>query len=1030
MVINSGEPTGSAAPVSLPQQGGAGSSSEARTWRCEFAGCDQVFKTKTGRGVHHQKAHKDWYDANQPKKQLKARWNSEETALLARQEARLLMQGSKFINQDLTRFFPNRTLESIKGQRRKAEHKNLVTRLLQELSTAQDEHPPESMVAQPGPNTPSSASAPVPAPTEHIEEDPEVMVIDYLESLAHISTDKFGANRLDTICRSVRHWSADRIRQEITLYLLEIFPITPRKERVIKGSDQPDPRITKRRARRTEYALTQKMWRKNRSNCLRTLLRDKQTTDYPPEGVMTPFWERLMTSECETSPGAGSPKKTYDELWFPITPLEISKALPPAGTAPGPDGLSARDLREVPADILTRVFNIIMLGRMLPKHLLESRTILIPKKDNADQPSDFRPITVSSVLARTLHKVLANRMSRLIPLDSRQKAFRPIDGCAENIFLLDFVLSYCRQRFKSIYIASLDVMKAFDSVSHQAIRDTLRDAGVPARMVGYIMNSYGESVTKLKGKDWTSRPIRPGRGVKQGDPLSPMIFNLIINRLFAMLPEEVGLKIGETKLNAMGFADDLILMATTPMGLQSMLDTSAGYLQKCGLVVNASKCFTVSVRALAKSKKTVIDADQVFTCLGQEIPALRRSEEWKYLGVPFTPEGRVMGRPLENLRHDLDKLTRAPLKPQQRLFALRTVVLPGLYHLLALGRTNLSLLNKIDAVMRLYVRRWLALPHDTPNAYFHADAKDGGLSLPTMRWCIPLQRLNRLKRLQVVEMAEIPATIKAFLDLEIKRAENRLQDQGQIINTKSEYRKRLAQLLYKSNDGRPLLRSGEVTNQHRWVTDGTAFVSGKDFLRMLKLRINAVPLRARTARGRLRDRHCRAGCLEAETLHHVLQICHRTHEPRIKRHDACIHYVCKHLGQDFAVHKEPEFRTPNGILKPDVVLVKDNTAIVLDAQVVGDYANIDLAHQAKISKYKVLKDQVKNRYSSDRVIFTSLTLTARGIWCRKSFEHLVELNLIKREAAKILSTRVLIGGLYSINIFEKSTRTRRGNGRG
>ena len=252
-------------------------------------------------------------------------------------------------------------------------------------------------------------------------------------------------------------------------------------------------------------------------------------------------------------------------------------------------------------------------------------------------------------------------------------------------------------------------------------------------MIEYIMNGYKDAVTRLSCNGWLSRPIRPGRGVKQGDPLSPMIFNLIIDKLFAKLPAEVGLKIGNMHLNAMGFADDLVLIATTPLGLQNMLDISAEYLAKCGLCVNAAKCFTVSVRGNAKAKKTNIIADQVFTCLGREIPALRRSEEWKYLGVPFTPEGRVLGNPLENLRRDLDTISKAPLKPQQRLFALRTVILPGLYHQLVLGLTTISLLNKIDAVTRLYVRRWLALPHDTPNANFHADAEDGGLSLPTIR---------------------------------------------------------------------------------------------------------------------------------------------------------------------------------------------------------------------------------------------------------------------------------------------------------
>ena len=174
-----------------------------------------------------------------------------------------------------------------------------------------------------------------------------------------------------------------------------------------------------------------------------------------------------------------------------------------------------------------------------------------------------------------LHKVLANRMSRQLPLDSRQKAFRRINGCAENLFLLDFVLSYYKQQFKSIYIASLDVIKAFDSVSHDAIRDILYNARVSPQMVEHIMNGYKDAVTRHSCNEWLSRPIHPGRGVKQGNPLSPMIFNLIIDKLFAKLPAEVGLRIGNMHLNAMGFAGDLILIATTPLDLQKMLDTSA-----------------------------------------------------------------------------------------------------------------------------------------------------------------------------------------------------------------------------------------------------------------------------------------------------------------------------------------------------------------------------------------------------------------------------------------------------------------------
>lgn len=70
---------------------------------------------------------------------------------------------------------------------------------------------------------------------------------------------------------------------------------------------------------------------------------------------------------------------------------------------------------------------------------------------------------------------------------------------------------------------------------------------------------------------------------------------------------------------------------------------------------------------------------------------------------------------------------------------------------MVLGRVNISQLNAFDILIRTTVRKWFDLPEDTPNAYFHADFKDVGLSIPSMRWVIPLQRLHRLKKLTVVQ---------------------------------------------------------------------------------------------------------------------------------------------------------------------------------------------------------------------------------------------------------------------------------------
>lgn len=238
--------------------------------------------------------------------------------------------------------------------------------------------------------------------------------------------------------------------------------------------------------------------------------------------------------------------------------------------------------------------------------MLDSITTLIPKKSGASKPADFRPITVFSFITRTLHKILASRMSRLIKFDQRQRVFRPTDGCSDNVFLLDLILRYHHKHHKFLYIASLDIAKAFDSVSHTTIQETLKVMGLPNPMTTYIMDVYARSTTSLCCDSWRSNKIRLACDVKQGDPMSPVIFNMIVNQLLKQLPE-VGAKIGGLSVNAAAFADDMLLFATTSMGLQKLLDQSTNFLGKCGLRVNAFKCITVALRNVPHEKKTVVD---------------------------------------------------------------------------------------------------------------------------------------------------------------------------------------------------------------------------------------------------------------------------------------------------------------------------------------------------------------------------------------------------------------------------------------
>lgn len=1000
----SGEPTGSTVPVNNPEMEGINlpGTSSSLTFACEFPGCTKSFATIRGRGVHYSKAHKDWHDARAHTQHSKAPWSEEEERLMARNEAKLVKKGERFINQALDKQIPHRSLEAIKGKRKLARYKAYVAQYLEE----------EGQI----PLSPhrEQVTAPENQPQDALGES-----IKDVNSLRDVKVTNIEALR--RICRNLYTWNIDRLRQETTLFLKDILSIASNKPK--QHSPQTPERIitpSKRLQRRIEYAKTQKLWRKNPTICLRTILKDIKASNPPPVDLLWDYWRNVMTRHTHAKPKLPPNRSTHELILNPITVDEIRKAIPANNTSPGPDGLTVANLKKMPLIILEKVFNLLLFTKYIPPDLLQSRTTLIPKKDGASEPEDFRPITVSSVLVRTFHKVLATRMMHLVDLDFRQKAFRKMDGCAENTFLLDLAIKYHRRSFKHLYIASIDVAKAFDSVSHEALYAALEASGLPSGFLEYIRFMYENSSTVLSFDRQTSTVIHPTCGVKQGDPMSPMIFNCIINHLINKIPDEIGVQIqGGPKLNILAFADDIVLMASTPAGLQKLIDQCHQYLVECGLKINVGKSLTMSLKNVPHEKRSVVDPKQTFTCGNAVIKALKRTDKWRYLGVTFTSEGRVCLDVKEKLAEQLAKLRKAPLKPQQRLFGLRTTLLPSTYHQLVLGDTRISMLNKTDKIIRKSVKEWLTLPNDVPSAYIHAAVRDGGLGIPSLRWSIPRMRLARLENLGSYESCE-------FLKREKEISMLRVKDNSTYLKTPEELQERWARILHTTTDGQALKLSSKTPNQHGWVGEGTKFLKGKDFIELAKLRINALPVRSRTTRGRRKERLCRAGCLNPETLNHVLQNCHRTHDIRIKRHNAITSYLTRNLRkQEFDVFEEPHLRVNDELRKPDLVAVRGVSAFVIDAQVVSEHADLERAHQEKIRRYQPLEPVIKEEYKVRQVTFTSATLTWRGIWSPTSCRKLVELGFLKRKEIKVISTRVLVGGIMGWKIFNKRTTSRR-----
>ncbi|GBO28163.1 Retrovirus-related Pol polyprotein from type-1 retrotransposable element R2 [Araneus ventricosus] len=145
--------------------------------------------------------------------------------------------------------------------------------------------------------------------------------------------------------------------------------------------------------------------------------------------------------------------------------------------------------------ILSTTKRTILYHRRIPERFCKARTVFIPKKPAATEPDDFRPISLTPIPARLFSKILARRQSPTNSIEPEQQGFIKTDGISQNIFMLDFVLRHAIEQTKRIYIASIDIRKAFDSVSHEAVFNALEAQSIDPEFIKLIKFMYQNSST-------------------------------------------------------------------------------------------------------------------------------------------------------------------------------------------------------------------------------------------------------------------------------------------------------------------------------------------------------------------------------------------------------------------------------------------------------------------------------------------------------------------------------------------------------
>ncbi|KAK3920932.1 Retrovirus-related Pol polyprotein from type-1 retrotransposable element R2 [Frankliniella fusca] len=788
----------------------------------------------------------------------------------------------------------------------------------------------------------------------------------------------------------------------------------------------------KGKAKRTRFAQAQNLFKVDKRALAKhaltgTPLGERVKVAAPREQIQD-LYNKLwgVKSTCRVEPLREPAERIPIHQFGVITADNVKTRLQrmAADTAPGRDGLKKTALMGgTKAVILAAFYNLVLAWGVWPSEWRTNRTTLLPKEGKDPlQATNYRPLTISSTINRVFMGILDGRIRSLIKIHPRQKGFVAEPGCYQNIQILDQAIRVMKQQ-GGVGI-QLDVSKAFDTVPHEPI---LQGKGIPRHIIQLVLESYRDTKTSIamEGGDILVEIVR---GVKQGDPMSPLLFILMIEPLLERLENMEGLGLSGEKVCSLAFADDLYLLAKDAASAQALMDETARSLKDLGMSLSASKSFAFQYcKAPGKSFGRV---DPGIKILGEAIPQARPEDVLTYLGVSVSPwrDGVTLkgfeGRVGEALR----RLKALALKPEQKLLILKENLMSHWqYQLTAAGPTR-AFLKRVDSIIRSWTKELLRLPSSTTTWLFYSRCADGGLGLQCYEDSIPRYILSQGLKLRTSKDALCRAVGESDHYTE------RLQNAARKVRvewpssekeiTKAKHRQQKGYLRAWSM----LKAQGKAVQSFRGDGIGNCWLRDPSLLKSSRL-ITALQMRAnvcadKVSLSKIRQNAgvmCRKCKVLPETLGHILGQCLETKSDRLARHDEIKHFINQRMTEKGGteVMLEERLRLPNGeVRQPDLIVKNQKGAFVVDVTVrIEGNGFTQLASKSKLERYAPTLPQVRQIFSAQNAQVLPIVVGARGALPKTTQRALKMLGISSRSDLQTIALMALRASIETYHRF-------------
>ena len=361
------------------------------------------------------------------------------------------------------------------------------------------------------------------------------------------------------------------------------------------------------------------------------------------------------TSDCDPSILEDLPLIPVDEqLWsFPEREevVNIIESLKNNKT-PGPDGVAAELLKCGPPELVDALLDMVRRiwnSGTVPQTWKDANLVTIYKnKGDRAECGNSRGIALLAVAGKILAKLINRRVANNIAekiIPESQCGFRPNRGTCDMIFVARQLQEKCREQHVGMYMAFVDLSKAFDRVPRDLLWSILRRFGCPDNIVAIIRGFHEGMKVRVSAYGTLSDEFEVTTGVKQGCVMAPVLFNLFMlcvthllhreadgegvdvryrldRNLFDLSKLKARTRTKMCNIKELQYADDAAIVAHSPEVLQHMIDILHQTYNRLGLKMNTDKTEVMQLT----------DGDQDVNSITVGTAQLKNVSDFRYLG--------------------------------------------------------------------------------------------------------------------------------------------------------------------------------------------------------------------------------------------------------------------------------------------------------------------------------------------------------------------------------------------------------------